>query len=97
MTGPWNELQHMSSERALPPYPCDTHTAPHAIHTLQGCHTQVSPSDRAAVPHLQELALNTPQKAVHGLVWLWNDEVTVSIKMVSSIPHTLEATSNHQL
>lgn len=57
---------------------------------------QASPSDRAAAPHLQKLALNTPQKAVHGPVWLWNDEeVTVSIKKVSAIPHTPEATSTH--
>lgn len=90
MTGPWNQPQDVSSERVLPP------VLQHLMqHTAQGCHSQVSPSDPAAVPHLQKLALNTPQKAVRGPVWLWNDEeASVSMKMFSSIPYTPGATIN---
>lgn len=70
------------------------HTIPHGTHTSRGCCIQASPSDQVAAPHLQELALNTPQKADHGPVWLWNDKVTVSIN-VSSISHAPGATSTH--
>lgn len=68
------------------------HTMPHATHASRGCSIQASPSDQAAAPHPQKLALNTPQKAVHGPVWLWNDEVTVRIN-VPSISHAPGATS----
>lgn len=70
------------------------HTIPHATHASKGCHTQASPSGQTVAPHLQKLASNTPQKAVHGPVWLWNDKVTVSIN-VSSISYAPGATSTH--
>lgn len=58
---------------------------PHLTHTSCGNHIQISPSDQAAVPLLQKLALSIPQIADHDPVWLWNDKVCQT-------PHTLGAT-----
>lgn len=70
------------------------YTIPQATHASRGCCIQASPSDQTVAPHLQKLALNTPRKAVHGPVWLWNDKVTVRIS-ISSISHAPGATLTH--